>query len=193
MPHSSSFTALYDANVLYPAPLRDLLMWLALTGLFRAKWTETILEEYARNLVIKRPDISRDKIDNIKHLMNKHVCDALIEGYQNLIPAIEGLPDPDDRHVLAAAIVGRADIIVTYNLRDFPETVLGQYNIEAQHPDEFVRHLIDLNESLVCSAAKKQRATLNNPPKSVEEFLDGLAKQQLPLTVAALRELGEFL
>lgn len=117
--------------------------------------------------------------------MNKHVCDALIEGYQNLIPAIEGLPEPADRHVLAAAIVGRADIIVTYNLRDFPETVLGQYNIEAQHPDEFVRHLIDLNESLVCSAAKKQRATLNNPPKSVEEFPDGLAKQQLPLFVEA--------
>ncbi|MEM8535419.1 MAG: PIN domain-containing protein [Chloroflexota bacterium] len=193
MPHSSRFTALYDANVIYPAPLRDLLMWLALTGLFRAKWTETILEEYTRNLVANRPDIGRDKVDNIKRLMNKYVYDALVEGYEKLIPAIEGLPDPDDRHVLAAAIVGRADVIVTYNLRDFPETVLGQYNIEAQHPDEFVRHLIDLDESLVCSAARKQRATLKNPPKSVEEFLDGLAKQQLPLTVAALRDLNEFL
>lgn len=193
MPHSSSFTVLYDANVLYSAPLRDLLMRLAVTGLFRAKWTEEIHEEWTRNLLANRPDITQAQVDRIRQLMNDNVRDALVDGYQALVPAIEGLPDLNDRHILAAAIVGRAHVIVTYNLKDFPEAVLKPYGIDAQHPDEFVRHLIDLNENTVCAAVRKQRAALRNPPKNVEEFLDILIQQELPLTVAALRRLSEFL
>lgn len=193
MPQMSSFTAIYDANVLYPAPLRDLLMRLALTGLFRAKWTEDIHAEWTRNLLANRPDISRDQVDRFKRLMNEHTRDALVEGYQSLIPAIEGLPDPNDRHVLAAAIVGRANVIVTYNLKDFPQPALTPFGIEAQHPDEFIRHLIDLNEIAVCAAIQQQRLALKNPPKSVEELLDILARQELPLTVAALRDVSSLL
>lgn len=193
MPHSSSFTVLYDANVLYSAPLRDLLMRLAMTGLFRAKWTEEIHEEWTRNLLANRPDITQAQVDRIRQLMNDNVRDALVDGYQALVPAIEGLPDLDDRHILAAAIVGRAHVIVTYNLKDFPEAVLKPYGIDAQHPDEFIRHLIDLNENTVCAAVRKQRAALRNPPKNVEEFLDILTQQELPLTIAALRGLSEFL
>lgn len=193
MPQMSSFTALYDANVLYSAPLRDLLMRLALTGLFRAKWTEDIHAEWTRNLLANRPDITREQVDRIKRLMNEHTKDALVEGYQPLIPAIQDLPDPDDRHVLAAAIVGRANVIVTYNLKDFPQPALALFGIEAQHPDEFIRHLIDLNEIAVCTAVQQQRLALKNPPKSVEELLDILALQELPLTVAALRDLSSLL
>ena len=193
MAHSSSFTALYDANVLYSAPLRDLLMRLSMTGLYRAKWTEEIHDEWMRNLLANRPDLKPEAVDRVRQLMNANVRDALVDGYQALIPAIESLPDPNDRHVLAAAIVGRAHVIVTYNLKDFPREALSPYGIEAQHPDEFIRHLIDLNESTVCTAAKEQRAALKNPPHSVEEFLDALAKQELPLTVATLRELRNFL
>lgn len=190
---TSHFTALYDANVLYPSVLRSLLMWLATTGLFRAKWTEEINDEWSRHLLENYPDITPEKVERIRQKMNEHVPDALVEEYQALIPAIEGLPDPDDRHVLAAAIVGRAHIIVTKNLKDFPPEVLRPYHIEAQHPDEFVRHLIDLNEVVVCSAVKEQRTTLKNPSYNVEEFLDILARQELPLTVAALIELSAFL
>jgi len=193
MAHASSFTALFDANVLYSAPLRDLLMRLAVTGLFRAKWTHEINEEWAHNLLANRPDITRDQVERIKLLMNNNARDALVDGYQHLVPALEGLPDPGDRHVLAAAIVGRAYVIVTYNLRDFPPEALARYGIEAQHPDEFIRHLIDLNENTVCGAVRQLRASLRNPPKSVEELLDTLSNQELPLTVAALRELSGLL
>ena len=70
MAHTSSFTALFDANVLYPAPLRDLLMRLAMTGLFRAKWTDEINEVWARNLLMHRPDLMREQVERIKLLMN---------------------------------------------------------------------------------------------------------------------------
>jgi hypothetical protein len=193
MAHTSNFTALFDANVLYSAPLRDLLMRLALTGLFRAKWTDDIHEEWARNLLENRPDITRKHVERIKSLMNSNAQDALVDGYQYLIPALDGLPDPGDRHVLAAAIVGRAHVIVTYNLRHFPSNTLTRYGVEAQHPDEFIRHLIDLNESRVCGAVRQLRASLRNPPKSVEELLDTLSNQELPLTVATLRSLSELL
>ena len=97
------------------------------------------------------------------------------------------LPDPDDRHVLAAAIVAGADLIVTFNLTDFPEENLRDYGIEAQHPDEFVGHLIDLAPSQVCTAVATVRARLQNPPKTVTEYIDTIEQQQLPRTAAALR------
>lgn len=133
----ASFTALFDANVLYPSELRNFLMHLALTGLFRAKWTAEIHEEWIAALLEKRPDLSREKLERTKELMDKHAIDALVTGYEDLIPSLQ-LPDPNDRHVLAAAIRARADVIVTVNLRDFPSKALDPLAIEAQHPDEFV-------------------------------------------------------
>ncbi len=119
--------------------------------------------------------------------MNKAVPDCLITGHENLIAGID-LPDPDDRHVLAAAIVGHADVIVTKNLRDFPASVLSVYGIEAQHPDVFICHLFDLAEAATMVAVQRIRARLVNPPASVEDYLDTLARQELPETVAFLRE-----
>jgi hypothetical protein len=97
------FTAFYDASVLYPAELRNLLMHLALTGLFRAKWSNAVHEEWIAALLRNRPDLTRQKLERMRVLMDKHAADALVSGYETLIEGLH-LPDPKDRHVLAAAI-----------------------------------------------------------------------------------------
>ena len=182
----ANFTAVYDSNVLYPAPLRDLLMWLALTDLFRARWTADIHEEWMRNVLKDRPDLSRERLNRTREFMDANVRDCVVEGYRDLIPSLD-LPDPDDRHVLAAAIRSNASVIVTFNLKHFPEERLEQYGIEAQHPDVFIEHLIDLNSGKVCKAAEEHRQSLRNPPKTVDEYLDTLLRQGLPQTAALLR------
>lgn len=188
----ATFTALYDSCVLYPAPLRDLLMRLGMTDMFRARWTDQIHEEWIGAVLEERSDLTREQLERTRQLMNAHVRDGLVTGYE---PLIEGLvlPDPDDRHVLAAAIRTRAHVIVTFNLKDFPNPYLATFGMEAQHPDEFISHLIDLSPGAVCEAAKRQRAALRKPPKSVEEFLDALAAQSLPETVLRLSEFRHLL
>lgn len=152
----AAFTAFYDANVLYPAELRNLLMHLALIGVFRAKSSSDVHEEWISNLLKKRPDLTRDSLECTRTLMDKHAVDALVIGYEEMIPGLQ-LPDPDDRHVLAAAIRGHADVIVTMNLRDFPSDAVGSFGIEVQHPDEFVLHLLDLAPEAVVAAAQNHR------------------------------------
>jgi predicted nucleic acid-binding protein len=182
----SDFAAIFDACVLYPVSLRDLLMQLALTDMFRAKWTDKIHDEWIENLLKDRKDLTREQLKRTRVLMNDHVRDCLVTGYEGLISSIH-LPDENDRHVVAAAIVGHAQVIVTKNLRDFPSSELSKYGIEAQHPDEFITHLVDLCPQLVCKSASICRKRLKNPPMSVDEYLDALARQQLPGTVSFLR------
>lgn len=110
----------FDASVLYPAPLRDLLIHLALSDLFRAKWTEEIHQEWIRNLLANRRDLSVEQLERTRDLMNRAVPDCLVEDYLPLLPHLT-LPDPNDRHVLAAAIWARASVIVTYNQKDSPK------------------------------------------------------------------------
>ena len=169
----NNFTALFDACVLFPAQLRSLLMHLALTDLFRAKWTDEIHEEWMRGVVEKYPDRTRAEVERVRDLMNANVRDCLVTNYADLIPSLQ-LPDPNDRHVLAAAIRARADMIVTSNLSDFPAETLAKFEIEAQHPDQFITHLLDLAPNDVCAAAKKQRQSLKKPPKTVNEYLQTL-------------------
>jgi predicted nucleic acid-binding protein len=184
----ATLIAFYDANVLYPAELRNFLMHLALAGLFRAKWSAAVHEEWISNLLENRPDLTRQKLERTRRLMDKATLDALVEGYEDLIPSLR-LPDENDRHVLAAAIRGEAQLIVTMNLKDFPEEVLQKYEIEALHPDEFVLQLIELAPDVVMDAAETHRQSLKNPPKSIEEFLASLEAQGLPKSVATLRML----
>ena len=186
-----AFTALFDACVLYPAPLRDLLVELACTGLFRAVWTEGIHEEWIRNLAENRPDLDRAGLRRTADRMNEAVEDCLVAGYENLAETLS-LPDEGDRHVLAAAIVGRADVIVTANLHDFPAKVLMPYRIEAQHPDVFIRHVLDL-DSRAIGAVRACRTRLKNPPKDVDDYLDVLSRQGLPETVVFLRRSASLL
>lgn len=109
---------MFDACVLYPAPLRDLRMHLALSDLFPAKWTNDIHNEWIGDVLKDRPDLTLQRLERTRTLMNSHVRDCLVTNYEELIPALT-LPDPNDRHVLAAAIRSGSDVIVTYNLKDF--------------------------------------------------------------------------
>lgn len=110
----SPFTAVYDACVLYPAPLRDFLMWLGLSGRFRARWSAHIHDEWQRNLLKNRPDLTKEQLRRTASLMDTAIPDGLVHGYEELINGLT-LPDPDDRHVLAAAIRCNASVIVTFN------------------------------------------------------------------------------
>lgn len=179
------FVVLYDACVLYPAPLRDFLMHLALTDIYHAKWTNEIHEEWISNVIFNRADLSRKFLNVTRDKMNESVRDCLVDGYQYLIPDL-ALPDKNDRHVLAAAIHSGASIIVTYNLKDFPKEIIAKYDIEAYHPDEFINNLLDLSTEMVCLAAKRHRSSLRNPPKTVTEYLETLSRQLLKNTVNKL-------
>lgn len=183
----SPFTAFYDANILYPAPLRDFLMHLALTGVYRARWSAQVHDEWKRNLLQNRADLTQEQLDRTSSLMDMAVPDALVTGYEPLIPGLL-LPDPDDRHVLAASIKCNASVIVTFNLKDFPADVLAPFDIEAMHPDEFIADLWDLDQSAVLQAAQQQRQSLKNPPMNASEYLDKLRQQQLPDTARMLSE-----
>ena len=182
--------AFYDANVLYPAELRNFLMHLALTGLVQARWSNAVHEEWISNLLIKRPDLTRQKLERTRHLMDMATIDALVEGYEHLIPSLH-LPDKKDRHVLAAAIQCGAQVIVTMNLKHFPNRILQEYDIEAQHPDDFIFGLLNLAPDLVLDAAETHRQSLKNPPKSVTAFLASLEAQGLSKSLAVLRKLLE--
>ncbi|MEO8001807.1 MAG: PIN domain-containing protein [Arenimonas sp.] len=185
------FTVVLDACVLYPAPLRDALMRLGATDLFKAHWTDKIHEEWMRNLSAKS-EIKLETLEKVRELMDKHVPDAKVIGYEELIEGLK-LPDPNDRHVLAAAIKCGADAIVTLNLKDFPEDVLAAYQIELIHPDDFIFYQIDMAPVICTKVFRDQRAALKNPPMTVDEFLINLQKQQLPQTVSALRQFADLL
>lgn len=181
----SPFTVVYDACVLYPAPLRDFLMWLGLSGAFRARWSKTIHDEWKRNLLVNRPDLTRDQVDRTSDLMDRAIPDGLVEGHEEIVAGL-ALPDPDDRHVLAVAIRCGASVIVTFNERDFPQDRLAPFGVEAQHPDEFVDNLLDLDPAAVVSSAQRQRAQLKNPPIDSDRYLDILRRQGLVQTTKLL-------
>jgi len=162
-------------------------MRLALTDLYHAKWTQEIHKEWMGNLLKNRPDLTTERLESIRAKMDLYVRDCIVEGYQELISGIK-LPDPNDRHVLAAAIKANAKTIVTYNLSDFPASHLAKYEIDAQHPDEFLRHLLDLAPTKVIATIQETRRSLKNPPKNSREYLAILEKQSLPQTCAYLRE-----
>ena len=185
------FVVIYDACVLYPAPLRDLLVRLATTGLFAARWTDQIHDEWIRNLIERRPELE-PHLSRTRHLMNEAVEDSLVTGHE---PLIEGLtlPDQDDRHVLAAAIRASAQLIITFNLKDFPAATLDSFGIEVAHPDAFILQQMDLHEGIVINTVRQHRASLKRPPKTAAEYLDTLAAQGLLLTTDRLKEFQELI
>ena len=183
---------LYDACVLYPATLRDLLMELALTDFFQAKWTNQIHDEWIRNVLKNRPDLTKDKLIIVRDLMNQHVRDCLVEKYEKIIPELN-LPDKNDCHVLAAAIHSSSSIIVTFNKKDFPDHMLRKYEIKAQNPDDFIINQFNYAPAVLCSAAKNCRERLKKPKFDAERYLQNLEKQKLQKTVNMLRKYCEFI
>jgi predicted nucleic acid-binding protein len=125
----NQFTVILDACVLYNAPIRDLLLQLATQGIFRARLTARIQDEWLRNLLKNRPDLKREQLERTCALMNKSILNCLVEDYDEITVGIN-LPDPDDAHVVAAAVKSQAQIIITNNLKDFPEKVLLKHELE---------------------------------------------------------------
>jgi predicted nucleic acid-binding protein len=181
------YTAVLDACVLYPAPLRDLLLSLASGELFGARWTSLIQAEWVRNLAIKRPDLTLDVLNRTVAMMNSAIEDCLVEDFAWLIDSL-ALPDPDDRHVLAAAIVGHADAIVTFNLKDFPEQAIRAHGIDILHPDDFLIAQYDLDPIRVLGIVKLLRSRLRKPPISADELIATYEQQGLAQFCEKLRQ-----
>lgn len=171
-----SFTVVYDADVLHRAPVRDLVIRLARQPRLhlRARWTEEILDEMVASIVRRRPEL-RQRLVRTRELMCAAVPDCLVTGWEPLVEGLE-LPDPADRHVLAAAIRVNAGAIVTYKVHDFPLDKLGPFGIEAQHPDTFLMHLVELSPAVVAQVLQQQAAALVNPSQSPRELLEGLRR-----------------
>ncbi|WP_371173726.1 PIN domain-containing protein [Buchananella felis] len=180
------FTVIYDANVLYPNTTRDVLIRVAQAGLVQAKWTKRILTEMTVALRRTRPDITEEKATRLESLMCEAVRDCLVEGYESLERALT-LPDPDDRHVLAAAIRCGAQVIVTNNVADFPDNQLNQFGIEAKTADAFILDQIYLARDSLVSIVAQIAASRKSPPQDVLDVLDSLQKDGQRLSAAALR------
>lgn len=144
-----------------------------------------IHDEWIRSLLEARPELDPNRLARTRQLMNDNVLGCLVEGFEELIPALN-LPDPDDRHVLAAAIHAGADAIVTANLKDFPPEVATRYDLEILHPDEFLYQQFGLDPAAVVIAARNCRSRLKNPSRTADEYLATLEAQSLPLLVGEL-------
>ncbi|OGX90178.1 PIN domain-containing protein [Hymenobacter coccineus] len=180
--------ALLDACVLYPVPLRDLLLQLAAADLYQPKWTPQIQEEWSRNLLVNRPDLTAAQLQRTIALMEQAFPDAQVTAYKALIPTLT-LPDANDRHVLAAALRSQARVIVTANLKDFPAPYLATLGIERQHPDAFISQLLDHYPTQALEAFRQQVAYLKKPPKTALEVLGSLRTSGLLTTADRLQAL----
>lgn len=175
-----AFTVLVDANALYPAYLRDILLRLAQAGVFQIRWSEEILDEMARNIKPPNPDVDPNRIRNYTvRLMKEHFPEAMVTGYEALIPGMTN--DPKDRHVLAAAIEGRADLIVTSNLKDFPAEACEPHDIDVQPPDDFLCYQWDVDDpERIMTILEDWAAGLKNPELTVEELLEEHLSRSAP-------------
>lgn len=181
-----SFQVVYDANVLYPPTLRHVLLQIAMTDLVQARWTDQILDETFRNIVSNNPQLDADRLLRTRRLMCEAVPDCLITGYEPIVATLK-LPDVDDRHVLAAAIRARASTIVTRNVDDFPADVLGPWDIEAKHPDQFLLDQFHLDGVAVHAAVQRVADSMRNPPATFNDVVETLERCGLPLAAAVLR------
>jgi predicted nucleic acid-binding protein len=161
-------------------------------GLFRAKWTDQIHDEWIGNLLKNRPDLTAKQLNRTRALMDSSVPDCLITGYEPFIESIIQ-PDANDRHVVAAAIHSGADAIVTFNLKDFPATTLDRFDKEVLHPDDFLHRQFGLDQAAVLMTAHRCRARLMHPPKTADEYLEILGAQSLPKLVGELQRFSTII
>lgn len=175
----SRYVAVLDASVLFSIRATNLILEIATHHLFQPRWTDDIHAEWTRNLVAKSPSVDPARIAKRRRDMELYFPNARITGH-DLLTVTPSLPDPDDNHVLAAAITARADAIVTYNLRHFPADQLAPYGIEPIHPDAFLLAQLGLDPVAVVTAARTVRARLHAPPQSPDDFLSALVRAKLP-------------
>lgn len=187
------FTAVLDACVLYPVSVADALLSLAVAGLYAAKWTTEIEGEWIAAVERQRPDL-KGRLQTRRDDMRAAVPDWEVPAaaWQTITPSLR-LPDADDVHVLAAAVAGHADCIVTTNLKDFPADVLRPYGVEAIHPDDFLVAQIDLDQFAALAAFRDMRARKKNPALDAEQFVQALERNGLVSTASRLRQAAELI
>lgn len=187
----ATFTVVLDACVLYSAPLRDVILEIAVEQIYHPRWTNHIHDEWIAAVLRNNPRASAAALHRTRQLMNAAVPDALIEGYEDLTERLS-LPDLNDRHVLASAIIAKAATIVTFNTRDFPDVCLQPFGIEVQHPDDFLVNQFGRASEQICAAVKRLRSRLRHPPMNIDEYLVCLS-QQLPEFASHLDSLKALL
>jgi predicted nucleic acid-binding protein len=174
-----------DACVLYPVVLRDLLLTLSAFDAFEVRWSEAILDEMTRNVLGNHPEVDRARFEErVVEAMQAAFPDALIDGYEHVIDAMDN--DPEDRHVAAAAVHAKADAIVTYNIRDFGGDVLQGHGVAVFTPTLIVGRLIEEDPSVVALAMSAMAARKKRPPMTPKDVVAAVARQQgfAPLRVA---------
>ncbi|GAB3732421.1 PIN domain-containing protein [Silanimonas algicola] len=188
------YTAVLDACVLYPVSVADALISFAVAQLYAAKWTVEIEGEWIRNLAKNRPDLHVEKLERRRDLMRDAIPDweVPIRSYGALVSGLS-LPDPRDVHVLAAAIAGHADCIVTINIKDFPADVLEAHGLCALHPDDFLIAQMDLDPIIALATMKEMRSRSKNPPLSPDEFAAAFERNGMVLMAERLREAAELI
>jgi hypothetical protein len=169
--------AVFDACVLYPFHLRNILVQAAVDRMVDARWTDEIHNEWIRNLA-SATLIPIDRLQKTRHLMDKVLPQALVRGYEGHIPPIK-LPDPDDRHVVAAGIASGASVIITWNLRDFPPTELRKYGLRRTTPDRFLTGIYNKLPDVVIASLANARRNLTKSVTSAMEFVEILREQRL--------------
>ncbi len=184
IPLANRYTVVLDANVLFPQLKRDLLLRFHEADLYRARWTEAIQQEWLRAATKSYP-AGRERLARTDRLMRENFGDAWVEGYERLIEAVD-LPDPDDRHVVAAAIKCGAQYIVTDNIRDFPEEALGRLDLERGTADTFLAGTFEHYEAQALGVMREHRANSRSKP-DVPSYLSHLISKRLPLLAARLK------
>jgi len=179
--------AVFDACILYPFHLRNIVVQAAVDRLVDARWTDEIHDEWIGNLAANAPHLPLERLRATRRLMNDALPEASVSGYEDLIPSVH-LPDPDDRHVVAAAISAGASVILTWNLRDFPATALKTYGLRTRTPDAFLADVYDHAPDLAVSSLLNARRNLNRSRVSAPEFIDILSNQKLTQLVKRLKK-----
>jgi predicted nucleic acid-binding protein len=176
MIHSIRYTCVLDTNVIVPIEIRDVLFWFAHDELYTPKWSKHIFDEWED--VMRRKKVNENDIKKRIAWANQAFPDAMVRNYEVLIEALI-LPDEKDRHVLAAAINTNANIIVTNNLKDFPEDYLSTFGLSAKSADDFLTETIDLNPKIAVNSFRKLVMNRRNPDLDEYEVLNGLRRNGL--------------
>ncbi len=173
----SAPVVLYDANVLYPFHLRNLLMRQGVNDIVSPRWSDVIHDEWVRNLAATGT-AGRERLLRTRDIMKRVLPGADVRSFEALIDGLS-LPDPGDRYVLAAAIAGGAGIILTFNVRHFPVRVLDPLGITCREPDALLCKVFDDDPDPVLDAAEAARMNLCRTAPDRPAFLEAVARQRL--------------
>lgn len=185
----SGFRVVLDTCVLVPIVKADLLLTLAGRQAFHPIWSDTILGELSRAMVIANPTMTKERATARIADMNAAFEDALVEGWEPIEDCVSGLPDLDDRHVVAAAVRGNAAAIVTDNAKDFPDEALRAWGVHAVTSDDFLLDLLDLNQSGMLSCLIEMSTKRRNPPTTVDDLIATLERAAVPKFTRELRSI----